>query len=74
MDEKGFVERIAQERAQSDRAWVDEQSWLVRSKNNGRAASSADVPEHIQPDGGGITGFMRGYPIAGSFLHCFWAE
>ena len=68
MDEKDFVERIDPERAQSDRAWVDEQSWLVRSKNNGRAASSANIPEYIQPHGGGIAGFMRGYPIARSLL------
>lgn len=68
MDEKDFVERIAQEREQSDRAWVDEQSWLVRLKNNGRATSSANIPEYIQPHGGGIAGFMSGYPIAGSFF------
>jgi len=30
--------------------------------------SSADVPEYIQPHGRGIAGFMRGYPIAGSFF------
>ena len=68
MDEKDFVERIAQEREQSDRAWVDEQSWLARSKNNGRAMSSANVLEQIQPHGGCIAGFMRGYPITGSLL------
>ena len=46
----------------------DDQSWLDRSQNNGRAMSSADVPEYIQPHGRGIAGFMRGYPIGGSLL------